>query len=88
MTEKEKMLNGELYMPENDETLFDERIKCKTLCYQFNNLSPDKLDERKELIKKILCPEKNRLDADQILQEKWLRSKNKTFDSCKNVKMD
>ena len=54
MTEKEKMLNGKLYMPENDEVLFNERIKCKTLCYQFNNLSPDKLDERKELIKKII----------------------------------
>ena len=30
MSEKEKMLNGELYMPENDETLFNEIIKCKT----------------------------------------------------------
>ena len=47
MTEKEKMLNGELYMPENDETLFNERIKCKTLCHKYNNLSPDKIDERK-----------------------------------------
>ena len=54
MTEKEKMLNGELYIPDNDEVLFNERIKCKTLCYQFNNLSPDKLEERKNLIKKII----------------------------------
>ena len=54
MTEKEKMLNGELYMPDNDETLFNERIKCKTLCYKYNNLSPDKLEERKELIKQII----------------------------------
>ena len=54
MTEKEKMLNGELYKPDNDETLFNERIKCKTLCHKYNNLSPDKLEKRKELIKQII----------------------------------
>ena len=54
MTEKEKMLNGEMYLPEKDETLFNERIKCKTLCHKFNNLSPDKLDERQEIIKQII----------------------------------
>ena len=65
MTEKEKMLNGELYMPDNDETLFNERIKCKTLCYQFNNLPPDKLDERKELIKKIIGKTGNKFWIEQ-----------------------
>ena len=65
MNEKEKMLNGELYMPENDETLFNERIKCKTLCYQFNNLPPDKLDERKELIKKIIGKTGNKFWLEQ-----------------------
>ena len=65
MSEKEKMLNGELYMPENDETLFNERIKCKTLCYQFNNLSPDKIDERKELIKKIIGKTGNKFWIEQ-----------------------
>ena len=65
MTEKEKMLNGELYMPDNDETLFNERIKCKTLCYQFNNLSPDKLDERKELIKRIIGKTKDKFWVEQ-----------------------
>ena len=33
MSEKEKMLNGELYMADSDENLFNERIKCKTLCH-------------------------------------------------------
>ena len=65
MNEKEKMLNGELYMPDNDETLFNERIKCKTLCYRFNNLSPDKLDERKELIKKIIGKTGNKFWIEQ-----------------------
>ncbi|MBQ2611227.1 hypothetical protein IJF81_02420 [bacterium] len=65
MTEKEKMLNGELYMPENDEVLFNERMKCKTLCYQFNNLLPDKLAERKELIKKIIGKTGNKFWIEQ-----------------------
>ncbi len=54
MSEKEKMLNGELYLADKDEALFRERIKCKTLCYKFNNLSPDKTEERNHLIKQIV----------------------------------
>ena len=54
MTEKEKMLKGELYDANNDKSLIEERIKCKMLCFQYNNLSPDKTKERKELIKKIV----------------------------------
>lgn len=65
MSEKEKMLNGELYMPENDETLFNERIKCKTLCHKYNNLPPDKLDERKELIKQIVGKTQNKFWIEQ-----------------------
>lgn len=65
MSEKEKMLNGELYMPDNDKTLFNERIKCKTLCYKYNNLSPDKIKERKELIKQIIGKTKNNFHVEQ-----------------------
>ena len=49
MNEKEKMLNGFLYDGNYDKSLFDERIKCKTLCHKFNMLSPDKIDERPRL---------------------------------------
>ena len=48
------MLNGELYLADKDEALFRERIKCKTLCYKFNNLSPDKTEERNDIIKQIV----------------------------------
>ena len=65
MTEKEKMLKGELYMPENEETLFNERIKCKTLCHKYNALSPDKIEERKELIKQIIGKTKNNFHVEQ-----------------------
>ena len=55
MNEKDKMLNGMWYIADcSDKTLFEERIRCKTLCYEYNNLPPAKLDERKELIKQIL----------------------------------
>lgn len=51
--EKEKMLNGELYDANNDKALIEERIKCKALCFKYNNTPPDKTKKRKELIKKI-----------------------------------
>ena len=65
MSEKEKMLNGELYMADSDEALFNERIKCKTLCHKYNNLSPDKIKERKELIKQIIGKTKNNFHVEQ-----------------------
>ena len=53
-TEKEKMLKGELYNANYDKSLIEERTKCKMLCFQYNNTSPEKFDQRKELIKKIV----------------------------------
>ena len=54
MSEKEKMLNGEMYYPDKDEVLFNERIQCKTLCHQYNNLSPELAEKRKKIIKNIV----------------------------------
>ena len=51
MNEKEKMLNGLLYDANYDKLLFEERIKCKSLCYKYNNLPPEKTEERKALLK-------------------------------------
>lgn len=65
MSEKEKMLSGELYFADKDETLFNERIKCKNLCHQYNFLSPDKLDERKGIIKELLGMTKERFYIEQ-----------------------
>ncbi len=53
MTEKEKMLSGEIYFA-NCEELLKERELAKDLCYEYNNLKPSKEMERKELLKKIL----------------------------------
>lgn len=54
MNEKEKMLSGQLYDANFDEALIKDRIKCKTLCHQYNSLSPDKTIERQNLIRQIL----------------------------------
>ena len=40
MTEKEKMLAGEIYDANYDKELIQERIKVKDLCYKYNNLMP------------------------------------------------
>ena len=54
MNEKEKMLSGLLYDGNDEESLKQERIVCKVLCHKYNSLSPDNVDERRALLKKIL----------------------------------
>lgn len=55
MSEKEKMLSGMWYVADcSDKTLYEERLKCKSLCYEYNQLNPLKSEERKALMKKIL----------------------------------
>lgn len=52
MSEKDKMLNEQLY-DTNDELLIKERHKCKTLCFAYNNLPPNETDKKNELIKEL-----------------------------------
>ena len=52
MTEKEKMLSGALY-DSSDIELTKERLKAKKLCFEFNQLVPEKVEEKKNLIKKL-----------------------------------
>lgn len=54
MTEKEKMLAYEVYNPNYDEELIKERTLAQDLCFEYNNLKPSLLEEREELIKKII----------------------------------
>ena len=53
MTEKEKARLGLLYDANYDEELLAERRRCKELCFQFNQLSPLKELEHKEIIGKL-----------------------------------
>lgn len=50
MTEKEKMLNGDLYMADRDNELIMERIRAKKLCVKYNMLEPDDMETRKKVI--------------------------------------
>ena len=54
MNEKEKMLQGLLYDANYDKALIEERIKCKALCFEYNNLAPDMTDKKREVLKKLL----------------------------------
>lgn len=53
MSEKEKMLKGEIYNANYDEELFKERQYAKELCYEYNNLRPSELEKRKEIVRKL-----------------------------------
>ncbi|MFR9603356.1 MAG: sugar O-acetyltransferase [Rikenellaceae bacterium] len=53
MTEKEKMIKGELY-DAGDVTLVEERTACKELCYDYNHLRPSQSEERGEIMRKLL----------------------------------
>ncbi len=53
MNEKEKMLNGEWYFAE-DENLAKERLKAKTLCYEYNNIKPSEIERKEEILKELL----------------------------------
>lgn len=54
MTEKEKMLAGEIYDANYNPELTEERIKAKELCYDYNNLRPSEIEKREKLIRKII----------------------------------
>lgn len=53
MDEREKMLRGSLYNP-NDAVLNDLRIQCKVLCQKYNLFPVDDFNGRKALMKQIL----------------------------------
>ena len=65
MTEKEKMLAGELYDANYNRELQKEREKVKDLCYEYNQIKPSKIEERNEMIKKILGKTKENFMIEQ-----------------------
>ncbi len=52
MKEKEKMVSGLIYDPSDAELLYG-RINVKTLCQQYNQISPKEFETRKSILKKI-----------------------------------
>ena len=54
MSEKDKMISGEIYNANYDEELIKERIKVKDKCYEYNNIKPSDIENRTKLIKTIV----------------------------------
>ena len=58
-SEKEKMISGRPYKAFGEE-LFTERQAAKELIFDFNSLRPNQIEERNEILKKLLCSTKNK----------------------------
>ena len=54
MTMKEKMKNGEIYLP-NDEEIFQEQLNCLEILYDFNATRPHELERRQNLLESLLA---------------------------------
>ena len=52
MTEKDKMLSGEMYNSGDNELVL-ERTNCKERCYDYNQLRPSQLTEKGIVIRKL-----------------------------------
>lgn len=53
LTEKEKMLKGEIYDP-SDKELADRRILAHRLCYEYNNTLETEEKKQKEILDKLI----------------------------------
>ncbi len=65
MTEKEKMLKGEIFNANYDEELIAERTKAKDMCFEYNNLKPSMINERKEILRNLLGSTKENFIIEQ-----------------------
>lgn len=65
MTEKEKRDNGQIYNPNYDEELGGEMLWAKDLCHEYNSLMPTEIQERSEIIIKLLGEIKNGFQIEQ-----------------------
>ncbi|GAB1462748.1 sugar O-acetyltransferase [Pedobacter sp.] len=52
LSEKEKMLAGKAYQA-GDKELANDRLKAREVVFEFNNLPPKQIKQRKQLIKKL-----------------------------------
>lgn len=54
LTEKEKMLAGEIYDANYNEDLVSERLYAKDLCYEYNNCKPSDIENRNNIMKQLI----------------------------------
>jgi len=65
MTEKEKMLKGMIYDANYDPQLIAERIECKEMCRDYNDLRPRDTVARTALLKRLLGEVKGEILIEQ-----------------------
>lgn len=65
MSEKDKMLAGELYDANYNKDLETERYKAKDLCFEYNNIKPSEISKREKIIKKLLGSTKKKFRIEQ-----------------------
>lgn len=53
MNEREKMINGDVYLPFCEE-LEQDRIRAKELCMKYNSLYPQQEEEKAEILEELL----------------------------------
>lgn len=54
MTQKEKMLSGDIYYP-NDESIMEEQTACLELQYEYNQTRPTEFEKRTVLLKEMFA---------------------------------
>lgn len=59
MTEKDKMLAGEIYDANYDKELIEERFKAKDRCFEYNTTKPSNIKERNKILNETLGKLKN-----------------------------
>lgn len=65
MSEKDKMLAGELYDANYDEKLIKERFCVKDKCFEYNLIKPSNIEERNKKMKEILGKIKGKFFIEQ-----------------------
>ena len=55
MSEKDKMLAGELYDANYDKELIKDRYKAKDICFEYNNLKPSDYESKDKIIKRLFA---------------------------------
>lgn len=65
MSEKDKMLAGELYDANYNKELINDRCKAKDICFEYNNLKPSNFDEKDRLIKKLFSKTGKQITVEQ-----------------------
>lgn len=59
MTEKDKMLNGDLYDANYNKELIDQRLRAKELCMKYNSLDMKQVAEKENILKLLFKKDVN-----------------------------